>query len=162
MKNREIVIIAAMAENRVIGKDNALPWSIAEDMARFRELTRGWPCVMGRKTWESLPRRPLPGRLNIVVSRSTDIAGITHAVQVAPSLQEAVARCTAARIYICGGAAIYREALPLADRIELTVIHRNYEGDAYFPEIDGAQWEQTARNDFDTFSFISYTRKILL
>ena len=66
----DIIIIAAMSENRVIGKDNALPWSLKEDMSRFRELTRGWPCVMGRKTWESLPKRPLPGRPNIVISRS--------------------------------------------------------------------------------------------
>jgi dihydrofolate reductase len=65
---QEIIIIAAMAENRVIGKNNLIPWSIKEDMAHFRELTRGWPCIMGRKTWESLPKKPLPGRLNIVIS----------------------------------------------------------------------------------------------
>jgi dihydrofolate reductase len=166
---REIIIIAAMAKNRVIGKDNALPWSLKEDMARFKELTAGWPCIMGRRTWESLPKRPLPGRLNIVVTRTLDAAalagmgvtaGDTAMVKALPSLSAAIEYCAGReKIFICGGAAVYREALPLANKIELTVIHQNYEGDAFFPEIDSAQWIKTAVRDFDTFSFISYTKK---
>ena len=154
----EIIIIAAMAENRVIGKNNTLPWSLKADMARFKELTLGWPCVMGRKTWESLPKRPLPGRPNIVISRSLpaeDAPGVT----VVPSLQAAIQHCADyAKIFICGGASIYREALPLANTIKLTVIHRQYDGDTFFPEIDEACWAKTAVTDFDDFSFISYTK----
>jgi dihydrofolate reductase len=156
---REIIIIAAMAENRVIGKDNALPWSLQADLAHFKELTDGWPCVMGRKTWESLPRRPLPGRLNVVVSRTT--RETVPAVKVVPSLAAALEHCSSYRkIFICGGASIYREALPLATGIELTVIRQKYEGDTFFPEIDPAQWAKTNSVDFDTFSFVSYTKLV--
>ena len=155
----EIIIIAAMAENRVIGKNNALPWSLKEDLARFKELTMGCPCVMGRKTWESLPKKPLPGRLNVVISRSLAAAAAPGAAVVS-SLRDAVKHCAEhEKIFICGGASVYREALALADKIELTVIHRQYEGDAFFPEIDGAQWEKTGAIDFDDYSFISYSRK---
>jgi dihydrofolate reductase len=159
----EIIIIAAMSENRVIGKDNALPWSIKEDLAHFRELTAGCPCIMGRKTWESLPKRPLPGRLNIVVTRNVSAFGDGGAmVHALPSLSAAIEQCTGSeKIFICGGASVYREALPLADRIELTVIHQNYEGDAFFPELDSALWEKTASIDFDNFSFIRYNKRII-
>jgi len=156
-----VIIIAAMAENRVIGKNNALPWSLKADMVRFRELTLGSPCIMGRKTWESLPKRPLPGRINIVISQSLPAAdaALQKEVAVVPSLQAAIQHCSPyEKVYICGGASIYREALPLANAIELTVIHRQYDGDAFFPEIDEAQWEKTAVTDFDGYSFISYTR----
>ena len=157
---QEIIIIAAMAENRVIGKNNALPWSLKADMARFKELTMGWPCIMGRKTWESLPKRPLPGRLNIVISRSL-AAGAAPGATVLPSLQEAIQHCTGhQKVFICGGASIYREALVLANKIELTVIHQQYEGDAFFPEIDTALWAKTGSADFDGFSFISYSKII--
>ena len=154
----ELIVIAAMSENRVIGSDNTLPWSLKADMERFKKLTLGWPCVMGRKTWESLPKRPLPGRPNIVISRSLPPASAPEAA-VFPSLQEAVQHCAEyEKIFICGGASVYAEALPLADRIELTVIHQNYEGDAFFPEIDNALWQITRTEDFDGFSFISYSK----
>jgi len=154
----EIIIIAAMAENRVIGKNNALPWSLKADMAHFKELTAGWPCVMGRKTWESLPKRPLPGRPNIIVSRSLPAEAAPQAA-VFSSLEEAVQHCADyQKIFICGGASIYREALPLAHKIELTVIHQQYEGDAFFPEIDPAMWTKTNAVDFDGFSFVSYEK----
>ena len=148
--------MAAMAENRVIGKNNTLPWSLKEDMIRFKELTMGWPCIMGRKTWESLPKHPLPGRPNIVISRS--ITAIPEA-QVFSSLDEAVKTLNCQKVFICGGASIYREALAIADKIELTQIHNHYEGDVFFPEIDPAVWEKTASADFDGFSFIGYSRK---
>ena len=169
---REIIIIAAMAENRVIGKDNAMPWSIKEDMEHFRELTRGWPCIMGRKTWESLPKKPLPGRLNIVISSSVPKSelcpqiqalspnpGSVPKIELCPSLPAAIERCTGyEKVYICGGETIYRQALVLADKIELTVIHKNYEGDTFFPEIDTTCWTIAKTQDFDTFSFITYTK----
>ncbi len=154
----EIIIIAAMAENRVIGKNNALPWSLKADMAHFKELTTGWPCIMGRKTWESLPKRPLPGRPNIIISRSLPADAAPQAA-VFSSLQEAVQHCADyQKIFICGGASIYREALTLAHKIELTVIHQQYEGDAFFPEIDPAQWIKTGAVDFEGFSFVSYEK----
>jgi len=156
----EIIIIAAMAENRVIGKNNAIPWSIKEDMAHFKELTMGWPCIMGRKTWESLPKRPLPGRLNLVVSTTME-ADSSHNVKdfkVVPSLAEALQLCAGyEKVFICGGASIYHEALPMAHKIELTVIRRHCEGDTFFPEIDAVCWTKTAAVDFDEFSFITYT-----
>jgi dihydrofolate reductase len=154
----EIIIIAAMAENRVIGKNNALPWSLKADMAHFKELTTSWPCIMGRKTWESLPKRPLPGRPNIIVSRSLPAEAAPQAA-IFSSLQEAVQHCANyQKIFICGGASIYREALTLAHKIELTVIHQQYEGDAFFPEIDPAQWSKTGAVDCDGFSFVSYEK----
>ena len=153
-----------MAENRVIGKNNVIPWSLKEDMAHFRKLTNGCPCIMGRKTWESLPKKPLPGRLNIVVSK-TMTAGIvsnnniaSENVKIFPSLPLAVEYCKGyEKIFICGGETIYRQALEFADKIELTLIHKQYEGDAFFPEIDSACWTVTNTEDFDTFSFITYT-----
>ena len=152
----DLIIIAAMAENRVIGINNAMPWSLKADMERFKKLTLGWPCIMGRKTWESLPKRPLPGRPNIVISRSLSAA---TGAKVFPSLKDAVGHCAEyEKIFICGGASVYAGALPLADRIELTVIHKQYEGDAFFPEIDPAQWKIANTEDFDEFSFISYSK----
>jgi dihydrofolate reductase len=155
-----IIIIAAMAENRVIGVNNALPWPLKgemkADMERFKKLTLGCPCVMGRKTWESLPKRPLPGRPNIVISKC--LKTLTGAA-VFPSLQDAVGHCAQyENIFICGGASIYKEAMRFANRIELTLIRRQYEGDVFFPEIDHALWEVTGTEDFDGFSFISYSR----
>jgi dihydrofolate reductase len=152
----EIIIIAAMTEKRVIGKNNGLPWTLRADMAHFKALTAGWPCIMGRRTWESLPRRPLPGRLNVVISRT--MGGIPEA-EVFPTLQAAIGRCAGyQKIFICGGTSVYQEAMAAADTIELTLIHREYEGDAFFPEIDPACWTKTAVEDFDTHSFVRYTR----
>jgi dihydrofolate reductase len=152
-----IIIIAAISENRVIGRNNALPWPfIKADMERFKKTTLGWPCVMGRRTWESLPKRPLPGRPNIVISKSLSSV---EGADVFPSLQEAIGHCSGCEnIFICGGASIYEEAMGFAGRIELTLIHDQYEGDAFFPEINYAQWKITNREDFDGFSFISYSR----
>jgi len=160
----EIVISVAMSVNRAIGRDNTLPWALMADMAefrkadlgRFKKMTTGYPCIMGRKTWESLPKRPLPNRPNIVVSRSAvDVPGAT----VLRSLPEAVRHCEGhEKIFVCGGASIYQEALALADKIELTLIRRQFEGDVFFPEIDPALWIKTDGTDFDGFSFICYTR----
>jgi len=153
---KEIIIIAAMAENRVIGKNNTLPWFIKEDMIRFRLLTKNYPCIMGRKTWESLPKRPLPERPNIIISKSLNAA---PGAVIFASLQEAIHHCEEyQKVFICGGASIYSEALSFANKIELTLIHRLYEGDVFFPEINPVIWEKTSSEDFDGFSFISYNR----
>ena len=152
----EVIIIAAMAENRVIGKDNTLPWSIKEDLARFHFLTDRWPCIMGRKTWESLPKRPLPNRLNVIISRSLSDYKADNVV-VLPSLQEAIHLCKGhQKVFICGGAGIYKEAMSLATKIELTLIHKQYDGDTFFPEIDPQKWIVTNTINHDGFSFISY------
>ncbi|MDR0624363.1 MAG: dihydrofolate reductase [Treponema sp.] len=154
---QDIIIIAAMAENRVIGRNNGLPWAIREDLRHFRELTTGFPCLMGRKTWESLPRRPLPGRLNIIISVS--MKEEPQGARVFPSLAGAIDFCAPyPRVFICGGASIYREALPYATKMELTVIHGDYEGDAFFPEIDPRRWEKTGTVDAGICTFISYTQ----
>jgi dihydrofolate reductase len=165
----EIIIIAAISENGVIGKDNAIPWAIKEDLAHFRDLTRGWPCIMGRKTWESLPKRPLPGRLNIIVSGSLkdtdrvspDVAESTQ-VKICSSLSAAIEHCaTYEKIFICGGASIYCEAIPLAHSMEITHIHSSYDGDTFFPPIDTTVWVKTASIDFDKFSWVSYSKRKL-
>ncbi|MDR2184333.1 MAG: dihydrofolate reductase [Treponema sp.] len=167
----QIIIIAAAAENGVIGRNNALPWSIKEDLIHFKKLTLGFPCIMGRKTWESLPHKPLPGRLNIILSASmaagpVSIAGMgaggTDAARtrICAGLEEALGVCGGwEKIFICGGASVYREALPRAGIIELTRIHGEYEGDAYFPVIDPGEWEESAAEDYGMFSFITLIRK---
>ncbi|MCL1991922.1 MAG: dihydrofolate reductase [Spirochaetes bacterium] len=156
---QEIIIIAAMAENRVIGKDGVLPWSVKEDLARFKEITAGYPCVMGRRTWESLPRRPLPGRPNIVVSRTMPAGAAFAGAEVVPSLEAAIEACRDYdKVFICGGAAIYADALSLANKIDLTIIPGRHEGDVFFPPIDEALWEKTAHEHFDKFSCMSYAK----
>jgi dihydrofolate reductase len=154
---QDIIIIAAMAENRVIGRDNALPWAVREDMLHFKELTAGCPCIMGRKTWESLPRRPLPGRPNLIISASmTEAPG---GARVFPSLPAAIGFCAAdPKVFICGGASIYREAQQYANKMELTVIQGYYEGDAFFPEIDPKIWEKTGALDRGICTFVSYIK----
>jgi dihydrofolate reductase len=158
---KEIIIIAAMAKNRVIGRNNTMPWSIKEDMAHFRKLTKGWPCIMGRKTWDSLPIKPLPGRLNIIITSTPLNTDDLHSdVKIFSSLPVAIEYCAGYdKIFICGGEAIYKQALTLANKIELTLIHEDYQGDTFFPEIDNTIWEQTNIIYNDTFSFITYIRK---
>jgi dihydrofolate reductase len=154
----EIIIIAAMAENNVIGNNNKLPWSVKEDITHFKELTNGCPCIMGRKTWESLPKKPLSGRLNIIIS--TTMADIQNSnTVILPSLPAAIEYCrNYEKIFICGGETIYRQAMNLATKIELTLIHRICEGDAFFPEIDSS-WNKAKSVDFDIFSFITYIKR---
>ena len=155
----EIVIIAAVAKNRVIGKDNRLLWNIPEDMAHFKALTSGHTVIMGRKTWESLPPRfrPLPGRRNIIVSRQ---AGYTApGAEVADSLENALKLVsTATVVFIIGGEQIYRQAMAVADRLEITEVDLEPEGDAWFPEIAAVDWEKTANTEGNGFAFVTYCR----
>jgi dihydrofolate reductase len=155
----EIVIVAAVARNRVIGKDNRLLWNIPADMAHFKALTAGHTVVMGRKTWESLPPRfrPLPGRRNIVISRQADYAA--PGAEVTGSLENALKLAsTAATVFIIGGEQIYRQAMVVADRLEVTEVDLEPEGDAWFPEIAAVDWEKTARTEGNGFSFATWRR----
>ena len=140
-----VSIIVAIAENGVIGDKNALLWSIKEDMRHFRTITTGHPVIMGRKTFESIGR-PLPKRTNVVITRG-DIT--FEGCEVAHSLEEALAMFPAEEeIFIIGGAQIYAQALPLADKLYLTIVHRNYEGDTSFPDIDMSEWSEISRESF--------------
>jgi dihydrofolate reductase len=142
-----IAIFVAIAENGVIGSKGGLPWRLSTDLKRFKAATMGKPIIMGRKTWESFPRRPLPGRLNIVVSR--DPAFRAEGAETVGSLDEAITlarargRCMAGADEICviGGGEIYRQALPLADRLHVTHVLDEVEGDTRFPVIDSEVWQ---------------------
>lgn len=140
-----IVIIAAVARNGVIGKENGLPWHLPEDLRHFRALTLGHAVIMGRKTWESLPERfrPLPGRTNIVVTRNTEYtaAGAT----VVASLEAAQKVDGGGTAFVIGGAELYAHALPLAERLELTEILADVAGDAHFPAYDRSRWHEVKR-----------------
>jgi dihydrofolate reductase len=149
-----IVLVLAMATNGVIGANGAIPWRIAGDMKRFKAITLGKPVVMGRKTWDSLPRKPLPGRTNIVVTR--DAAWRADGAVVAHSLDEALtAAGDAPEIAIIGGAEIYKSILPRADAIELTEVHGDFAGDAHLPPF-GSEWREVSREDHATPEGLRY------
>ncbi len=138
-----ISIIAALAENRVIGVNNTLPWRLPNDLKHFRRLTTGHAIIMGRKNYESIGR-PLPERTNIVVTRNRDYRA--SGCLVAHSLDEALALAqNDPEIFIIGGAEIYREALARADRLYLTQVHAAVDGDTFFPETNRNDWEETTR-----------------
>jgi dihydrofolate reductase len=139
-----ISIISALAKNRVIGINNTLPWRLPEDLKYFKALTLGHHILMGRKTWESIGK-PLPGRTTVIITRGNYPA--PEGVKIAHSLQEAIAACgTDEEIFFVGGAELYAQALPLADRLYLTEIQADVEGDAWFPEYDPAQWRESSRD----------------
>ncbi|WP_263144487.1 dihydrofolate reductase [Pseudomonas sp. RIT-PI-AD] len=146
---RPLCLIAAFADNRVIGRDNRMPWHLPADLKHFKALTLGKPIVMGRKTWDSLGR-PLPGRLNLVVSRQADLR--LEGAEVFASLDAALARADAwadaegaEELMLIGGAQLYGQALARAERLYLTRIALSPEGDAYFPRVDETEWRLTAR-----------------
>ena len=154
-----ISLIAAMAENRVIGRDNAIPWDIPADRKRFRALTLGHPVIMGRKTFESLAA-PLEGRKNIVVTRQMDYRA--EGCLIAHDLPSALVMAGEAdELFICGGGEIYREALPIADRIYLTIVHGSFAGDTFFPEIPElfVEVEREMVDDPLPYSFVLYEKK---
>ena len=158
-------LIYARAANGVIGRHNALPWHLPEDMAHFKRTTAGCPVIMGRKTWDSLPPkfRPLPGRMNIVVTRQMDWH--SDGAFRASGLPEAVAMCgDAIEVWVIGGAQIYAAAEAMATRAIVTEIDRDFEGDAHAPTL-GSGWKETAREshvsaaaDALPFSFVTYER----
>ena len=156
----EVVIIAAVARNRVVGKDNRLLWNIPEDMAHFKTLTAGHTVVMGRKTWESLPPRfrPLPGRRNIVISRQADYAA--PGAELADSLENALKLAsTAATVFVIGGEQIYAQAMGIADRLEITEVDLEPDGDAWFPQIAAVDWEKAAKTEGNGFGFVTYRKR---
>jgi dihydrofolate reductase len=166
----DIVVLAAVAENGVIGRGNALPWRLKSDMTHFRALTMGKPVVIGRKTYLSIGK-PLKGRTTIVVSR--DRAFAAPGIVVAPNLEAALAaargdalRRGADAIIVAGGADIYIQALPVAARLAITEVHKRIDGDAYFPAIDPQIWREVARSEHQpaaddevSFAFVSYARE---
>lgn len=154
----EIIIIAAVAENGVIGKDNQIPWHFSEDLLRFKRLTMGHPIIMGRKTWDSLGHKPLPGRKNIVLTTQKQYQQENCTIH--HSLGEAIASCKDSdKIYIIGGSSIYREGLKIANTLELTRINKKVDGDTLFPEIDFDCWQQVKEEKMGEFSFLTYARK---
>lgn len=168
--NIDVVLVYAVAENGVIGNDNAIPWRLKSDMQRFKAVTMGKPIVMGRKTFESFPRRPLPGRTNIVITRNADY--VAEGAVVANSLVAAHAiatgdalRRSVAEIAIIGGAEIYAQWMPYADRLEVTEVHARPAGDTTLPPVDPTVWEENARvrhpaagEDSVDFSYVTYCR----
>ncbi|MEC5212132.1 dihydrofolate reductase [Polaromonas sp. CG_9.5] len=158
-----ISLIYARAANGVIGQNNAMPWHLPEDLAHFKRLTQGWPVIMGRKTWDSLPPRfrPLPGRTNIVITRQPDWK--QAGALTAASLDAALKLCQQSeQVWVIGGAQIYAHAEPLAHCIEVTEIAQDFEGDAFAPPLSDA-WQETAREAHVsknglTFSFVTFEK----
>ncbi|MEF8717323.1 MAG: dihydrofolate reductase [Candidatus Accumulibacter necessarius] len=166
-----ISLIAVVARNRAIGLNQKLLWHLPEDMRHFRAMTHGKPVIMGRKTWESLPAafRPLPNRHNIVVSRNP--AYRPSGATCASSLAEAIRLAgTASEVFVIGGAELYRQTLPLANRLYLTEVAEDRAGDSFFPEVPLAEWREVSRHagkaqspagkagEAPTFDFVVYER----
>jgi dihydrofolate reductase len=166
----EMVLIAAVADNGVIGAEGAIPWRLKSDMQRFKALTTGRPVVMGRKTFVSL-KRPLPGRTNIVITRDRDFRAAGAVVTTSFEAACAIARGDALRrsareIAVIGGAEIYAYAMKRADRLEITEVHLHPRGDITFPAVDPALWDEVARerhpggpDDSAEFSYVTYRRR---
>ena len=158
-----LALIAAVARNGVIGVDNRLPWRLPDDLRRFRELTTGHSIIMGRKTWESIGR-PLPDRQNIVVTRQQNFQA--SGADVVASLEAALAAAIMPEpVFVIGGEALYREALPLASRLYLTEIQKEFPGDAHFPGYARGAWRETSRETRRTdspdgfeFAFTAFER----
>lgn len=161
-----ITLIVAMAENRVIGANNAMPWHLPDDLRRFRALTMGHPILMGRKTHEAIGR-PLPGRRNLVMTR--DVNQTYLGCEIVGSIEAAERICqNSESLFVIGGAELYQLFLPKADRIELTLIHREFDGDTYFPELPLPHWLEVSREDrpFDSslgfsWSYLTLERNAL-
>lgn len=159
--------VTAMSQNRVIGTQNKLPWHIPEDLKFFRDTTRGHIMIMGRKTFDSIGGKPLPQRFHIVISRQ-DLQSTHPLVKYVKTLEEAieVAKTLTPQwgdeVFIVGGGEIYKQSLPVTDKIYLTVIYQDFEGDTYYPELPEAQFELVAKSDRTEpvrFSFLTYQRK---
>lgn len=166
----KIAMIAAMAQNGVIGRDNQLPWHLPNDLKFFKASTMGKPIIMGRKTYESIGR-PLPGRANIVVTR--DVGYRSEGISVVSSIEEALKFATGiaerdgvAEVMVIGGSQLYEQLLPRADRLYITHVHAAVDGDTCFPEFDLGAWREEHREDYTAtdsnpydYSFVTYSRK---
>ncbi|MBN1898870.1 MAG: dihydrofolate reductase [Spirochaetes bacterium] len=159
----EIIIIAAIAKNNVIGRGSEIPWHISEDFKHFKELTMNHPVIMGDKTYESLTVKPLPGRENIVLTFDKNYHPAGAIIKY--SFQEALDHCRdKKKVFIIGGASVYKHGLEVADILELTRIHRDFDGDVFFPEINFDEWELVKKvdkkdNTYGPYSFLTYKRK---
>lgn len=158
----DIAIIAAVADNGVIGREGEMPWTHSEDLAHFKETTMGHPVIMGRITYEAIVDRlgqPLPGRTNIVLTRSE--LELPESVARATSIDAAIeiAATHDEICYIIGGASVYRATLSIADQLILTELHESYDGDAYFPEIDQDNWTERTRDAHEKFDIVIYDRR---
>ena len=156
-------LIVAMTPDRLIGRDNSLPWRLSEDLKRFKQITMGHPIIMGRKTYDSIGK-PLPGRRNIVLSRQADFD--VEGVELANSWDEAVAAVGHMDAFVIGGRALFEMAMPVVDKVFLTLVNEKIEGDAYFPEVDWeASFEVAERSGEQKsekglkYEFIDYVRK---
>ncbi|MDP3992209.1 MAG: dihydrofolate reductase [Nanoarchaeota archaeon] len=156
-----LTIIAAVAENRVIGNKGKVPWHISEDLKRFKKLTSGHPVIMGRKTYESILEglgHSLENRTNIVLSRNDQkLPGIVAANSIEDAIRKASEYDETA--YVIGGQSIYEQTIGLADRMELTEVKGGYEGDAFFPVINYDEWNWTSISHMEDYDFVTYTRK---
>lgn len=163
-----MILIAAVADNGIIGAKNEIPWYLPEDLKRFKQLTLEHAVVMGRKTYESIIlklKKPLPGRLNLVVTNQRDFSPGKFDNAIAGDLPSALERAAAYRLdgifYVMGGEQIYRQTMPQAQQLEITHVHQWPFGDAFFPKIDMEVWKEkeTSREDKEGFSFVSYARR---
>ncbi|MDP0560991.1 MAG: dihydrofolate reductase [Candidatus Endonucleobacter sp. (ex Gigantidas childressi)] len=163
----KVAMIAAVAENNTIGMNNKMPWHLPGDLKYFKAVTMGKPIIMGRKTFESLGR-PLPGRVNIVISRDESYwhAGIhvVHGLSDALSLAVDIATTDGVdELIVIGGAEIYRQALPQAERLYLTRVYHSFEGDTFFPDFNDSQWQETSREDHvtDEVPYLTYSHLVM-
>jgi dihydrofolate reductase len=155
-----VTIVAAVARNGVIGVDGGLPWHLPDDLRRFKALTLGHVLVMGRKTYESIGR-PLPGRTTVVVTRNAAWDPGSEEVVVAPELEEAVRAAAAIdeAVFVVGGAQVYADALPLTDRLELTLVDDEPDGDTTFPAVEWDDWVEVGREQGDGVAYVTYERR---
>lgn len=154
------IIIVAIAKNRVIGNGAQIPWHSREEFKHFKATTMGSPILMGRKTFESIGK-PLPGRLNVIITRNTDLKYDFENVVIVNSLEDAFKKCENdyEKVFICGGGNIYKQSLDIADEIILSEMKLEPEGDVYFPEIPEDKWEVNKTADFEEFKVFWYTKK---
>ncbi|MEL8054725.1 MAG: dihydrofolate reductase [Pseudomonadota bacterium] len=149
----DIALIVARSRNGVIGVDGDLPWRLSDDLAYFKKTTIGCPIIMGRKTWESLPRKPLPGRDNIILTRNTAFtapdarvyASLDRALEAGKSLAQ---QAQASRVFIIGGASLYKAALPFVDELHMSEVSIDLEGDAFFPDVDESLFLETSKTSY--------------
>jgi dihydrofolate reductase len=156
-----IALIVAMSEDGTIGDKGKVPWRISDDLKRFKRLTMGHPIIMGRKTYESIGK-PLPGRTNIVLTRSSSFVAPPEVLKF-DTLDAALDHCRAQReeiVFVVGGSEVYRQALPLADKLFVTEVHRCVNGDTKFPDYDRSRWREVAREDGPECSFVEYVRRV--
>jgi dihydrofolate reductase len=156
---KEIIIIVAISKNNVIGKNNKIPWYIKEDFLHFKEITTNHPVIMGKNTFLSLPKKPLPKRTNIVLVFKDDNFNYPETI-IKNNLEEAIeyAHTIDDKAYIIGGGFVYKQAMEIATKLEVTLIDKEYEGDVFFPKINSNLWEIIKEEKKDGFSFITYVK----